>query len=110
MSLDARNDTEVRTEFIDVDHEGLTKEEIGTDEFFITGVLARLGLNQFMPQIASKLFMETGIRLMDEGWSFRVRVQPMDVSIKFSFSLLVVSMVNVSFTSGGLRLRRCLNE
>ena len=63
-----------------------------------------------MPQITSKLFMETGIRSMDEGWLFRVRVEPMDVLVKFSFPLLVVSMVNVSFTSGGLRLRRCLNE
>ena len=63
-----------------------------------------------MPQITSKLFMGTGIRSMDEEWSFRVKVQLMDVLIKFSFPLLVVSMVNVSFTSGGLRLRRCMNE
>ena len=72
MSLDARNDTKVGTEFIAVDHEGLTREEIGTDEFFNTRVLARLGLNHSMPPIASKLFMKTGIRSMDEEWSFRV--------------------------------------
>ena len=110
LSFDARNDTKVGTEFIAVDHEGLTREEIGTDGFFNTRVSAQLGLNRSMPQITSKLFMGTGIRSMDEEWSFRVKVKPMDVSIKFSFPLLVVSMVNVSFTSEGLRLRRCLNE
>ena len=99
LSFDARNDTKVGIEFIVVDHEGLTREEIRTDRFFNARVSARLGLNQSKPQITSKLFMEMDIRSMDKGWSFRVKVQPMDVSIKFSFPLLGVSMVNVSFTS-----------
>ena len=45
LSFDARNDTKVGTEFIVVDHDGLIREEIGTDGFFNASVLERLGLN-----------------------------------------------------------------
>ena len=43
MGLNARNDTKVRAEFIVVNYESFTGEEIETDGFFITKDISTIG-------------------------------------------------------------------
>ena len=43
LSVDARNDAQIGTEFIAVDHESMARGQIDTDGFFVTKDICMIG-------------------------------------------------------------------